>query len=547
MMSGQPVLILKEGSQRETGKTALHNNIKAATVIADAVRTTLGPYGMDKLLVDSLGDVTVTNDGATILKELEVEHPAAKMIVEVAKTQDSEVGDGTTTSVVLAGELLRRAEELVEKNVHPTVITSGYSKAAEKAREFLSQIAVNIDPSDKRMLANVAETALSGKNIGGANDYIADLAVRSVLAVAEDVNGEKRADIKRIKVEKKHGADVRSSELIEGVLIDKERAHPRMPELVEKAKVALITQALEIKKTEISSSIEIRDPTKIQAFMDEEEKEQKEMADRIIASGANVVICEKGISDVVQHYLARNGIYAVQRAKKSDMEALARATGGRLVANIRELSKSDLGEAGLVEERKVSSDAMTFVTKCRHPKSVSVLLRGGTEQSVNDYERAFNDAIHVVALVVEDGKVVPGGGAAEIEISMRLRKYSAEIGGREQLAVDAYATSLEYIPRTLAENAGKDPVDTLIDLKSRHSKEAGRYDGISSDDGKIKDMVKAKVLEPLRVKRQAIASATEVASMILRIDDVVAAKRPTDEEKKGPGGQSGMPGMPPGM
>ena len=549
MMSGQPVIILKEGTQRETGKTALHDNIKAALVIADAVRSTLGPYGMDKMLVDSLGEVTITNDGATILKELEVEHPAAKMIVEVAKTQDSEVGDGTTTAVVLAGELLKRAEELIDKNVHPTVITIGFTKAKEKAFEILDEIALELKKDDAKLLQQVAATSLTGKNIGGANSFIAELAVKSVKEVAEESDGQTKVDVKRIKVEKKHGGSVHDSELVQGVVLDKERAHPRMPERVEDARIALITQALEIKKTEISSSIEIRDPAKIQQFLDEEEREQREMAEKLVAAGANVVICEKGISDVVQYYLSKSHVYAVQRAKKSDMEALARATGGRLIANLRDLSKGDLGSAKLVEERKIAGDAMTFITGCKNPKSVTVLLRGGTEHAVNDYERAFNDAMRAAAIALEDGKIVTGGGSAEMEVALRLRDYCAKVGGREQLAVDAFAEAMEFIPRTLAENAGKDPVDTLIELKSKHGKKGeGVHYGVSADDGKIKDMLKEKVLEPLRVKKQAIASATEVASMILRIDDVVAAKRPEEKGKEMSGGSSGMPpGMPPGM
>lgn len=547
MMSGQPVIILKEGTQRETGRSALHNNIAAALAIADAVRSTLGPYGMDKMLVDSLGDVTVTNDGATILKELEIEHPAAKMIVEVAKTQDSEVGDGTTTAVVLAGELLREAQELVDKNIHPTIVSTGYMGAKEAAEKILEGIAIETK-GDSKYLQYVGLTSLSGKNVGGQNEFLADLAVKAVREVAEERDGRQYVDVKRIKVEKKHGASILSSELVQGVVIDKERVHPRMPELVDNAKIALITQALEIKKTEISSSIEVRDPMKLQQFLDEEEKEQRDMAEKLISAGANVVICEKGISDVVAYYLSKNKVYAVQRAKKSDMEALSKATGGRLVANLRDFSERDLGSAKKVEERKVAGDSMTFVTGCRNPKSVSVLLRGGTEHSVNDYERAFNDAVKSVAAAFEDGKVVAGGGSAEIEVAMRLRDQSTKVGGREQLAIIAFADALEHIPRVLAENAGKDPVDSMIELKSKHSgNREGAYFGVSADDGKIKDMTKAKVFEPLRVKRQAIASATEVACMILRIDDVVAAKKP-EEKGGGSGGAGGMPGgMPPGM
>lgn len=548
-MAGQPIIILKEGTERESGKSARQSNIAAAIAIADAVRSTLGPRGMDKMLVDSLGEVVVTNDGAKILKELEVEHPAAKMMVEVAKTQDNEVGDGTTTAVILAGELLKRAGELADKNVHPTVITAGYKLAEEKAFELLDKVAIDITADQTGLLKNVAETAISGKNVGGGNEYLAELSVKSVKMVAEKVGDGYSVDTDDIKIEKKHGASVSESEIVSGLVIDKERVHPRMPARVEDARIALITSALEIKKTEVSSSIQIKDPSLIQKFLDQEDETLREMADSIVAAGANVVICEKGISDTVQHYLAKAGIYAVQRAKKSDMEKLSRATGGKLVANIRDLGKSDLGKAKEVEQRKISNEEMTFITGCRNPKSVTVLLRGGTEHVVDELEAAFTDAMRVVAVAIEDGKVVAGGGSVETYISMRLRDYSSGVGGREQLAVEAFATALEYIPRTLAENSGLDPVDLLIELKSRHARAKGAcYDGIAVEEGKIKDMLKAKVLEPIRVKRQAIASASEVANMILRIDDVIASKKGAGGS---PGGMppGGMPpgGMPPGM
>ncbi len=544
MLQGQPIIILREGTERESGKSARHGNIAAAIAIADAVRSTLGPSGMDKMLVDGLGEVVITNDGATILKELEVEHPAAKMLVEVAKTQDNEVGDGTTTAVILAGELLRRAETLVDKNVHPTVIAAGYTIAQDKATEFLEQMALKIDRTDLKALKNIAETAVTGKNVGGDTDYVADLAVRAVVAILDESSGKIKADTGNIKVEKKHGAAVSDSQLIQGIIIDKERVHSRMPQYVDDAKIALIGQALEVKKTEVSSSIQIRDPGKLQLFLDQEEQTLKEMADRITSVGANVVICEKGISDIVQHYLSKSGIFAVQRAKKSDMEKLAKATGGRIIANVRDIVDKDLGKAKRVEQKKVSEEDMTFVTGCKNPKSVTVLLRAGTEHVVEELERAFNDAIRVVSVAVEDGKMVPGGGAVEISLSLNLRSYASSVGGREQLAVEAFAEALEILPRTLAENAGLDPIDVLLELKTKHSAAGSKHlDGISIDDGKIKDMIKAKVLEPVRVKKQALASATEVAIMILRIDDVIAAK-------KGAGGMppGGMPqGMPPGM
>ncbi len=551
MMAGQPIIILREGTERESGKSARQNNIAAAIAIADAVRSTLGPRGMDKMLVDSLGEVVVTNDGATILKELEVEHPAAKMMVEVAKTQDNEVGDGTTTAVILAGELLKRAGELADKNVHPTVITAGYKIAEDKAFELLDEMAISVKPDDAETLRSVAETAISGKNVGGGNEYLAELAVKSVKMVAEKVDGGYRADTDNIKIEKKQGASVSESEIISGFVIDKERVHPRMPDRVKDAKIALITQALEIKKTEVSSSIQIKDPSQIQKFLDQEDETLKLMADQVIGAGANVVICEKGISDAVQHYLARAGVYAVQRAKKSDMEKLAKSTGAKLTANVRDLTKSDLGYAKEVEQRKISNEEMTFIIGCKNPKSVTVLLRGGTEHVVEELDAAFTDAMRVVAVAVEDGKVVAGGGAVETYISMHLRSFSSSVGGREQLAVEAFATALEYIPRTLAENSGLDPVDLLLELKSRHSKGKGVcHDGISIEDGKIKDMVRAKVLEPVRVKRQAISSAAEVANMILRIDDVIASKKggaPGAPPGGMPPGMGGMGGMPPGM
>ncbi len=554
MLQGQPIIILKEGTERESGKSARHGNIAAAIAIADAVRSTLGPSGMDKMLVDGLGEVVITNDGATILKELEVEHPAAKMLVEVAKTQDNEVGDGTTTAVVLAGELLKRAEVLVDKNVHPTVIAVGYKIAQDKATEYLEQMALSVDRKDMKTLKSIAETAVTGKNVGGDTEYVADLAIRAVTAILEESNGKVRADTDNIKVEKKHGAAVSDSQLIQGIILDKERVHSRMPEYVDDAKIALVNQALEVKKTEVSSSIQIRDPGRLQSFLDQEEQTLKEMADRVKAVGANVVICEKGIGDIVQHFLAKNGVYAVQRAKKSDMEKLAKATGGRIVANVRDITEKDLGRAKRVEQKKVSEEDMTFVTGCRNPKSVTVLLRAGTEHVVEELDRAFNDAIRVTSAAVEDGRIVPGGGAVEIALSLKLRDYASTVGGREQLAVEAFAESLEILPRTLAENAGLDPIDILLALKTSHSEKGSKHtEGISLDSGKIKDMVRARVLEPIRVKKQALASATEVAVMILRIDDIIAARKggagmpPGGMPPGMPPGMGGMGGMPPGM
>ncbi|MBX8644733.1 MAG: TCP-1/cpn60 chaperonin family protein [Thermoplasmata archaeon] len=552
MLQGQPIIILREGTERDTGKSARHNNIAAAIAVADAVRSTLGPSGMDKMLVDSMGEVVITNDGATIMKELEIEHPAAKMLVEVAKTQDNEVGDGTTTAVILAGELLKRSEKLVEMNVHPTVIAAGFKMAQEKATEMLLKMAIEVGRKDSKTLKSIAETAVTGKNVGGDTSLIADLAVRAVLSVVDDTGSAVRADTDNIKVEKKHGAAVSDSQLIQGIVIDKERVHPRMPEFVENANIALVNQALEIKKTEVSSSIQIKDPSQIQRFLDQEESSLKEMADTLIKSGANVVICEKGISDSVQHHLSKAGIYAVQRAKKSDLEKLAKATGGKIIANVRDITQKDLGHSARVEQRKVSDEDMTFVTGCRNPKSVTVLLRAGTEHVAEELERAFNDAIRVVAAAIEDGKMVPGGGAVEIALALKLRDYASSVGGREQLAVEAFAESLEILPRILAENAGLDPIDTILELKTRHSSKVSTHsEGISVDGGRIKDMVKSKVLEPVRVKKQVLSSATEVAIMILRIDDVIAAKKGSGagQPPQGgmPPGMGGMPGMPPGM
>ena len=546
MMQGQPIIILREGTSREKGKSSQFNNIAAARAVADAVRSTLGPRGMDKMLVDSLGDVTITNDGVTILKEIDVEHPAAKMIVEVAKTQDQEAGDGTTTAVILAGELLKEAESLLEANVHPTTIARGYRLAAEKAVQLLRDISFPVKPTDAGALKEIAATAMGGRSVGDAKAYLSDIAVRAVLAVAEDIAGEHRADIDNVKVEKKHGHAITDTELVEGVVLDKERVHPRMPEHVEDAKIALINRALEVKKTEVSEEIKIRDPAKLTAFLQEEERTLKAYVDTIKKSGANVVICQKGIDDLVQHYLAKEGMYAVRRVKDSDMEKLAKATGGRVVTALEDLSAKDLGRAKLVEERKIGSDEMTYVTGCKNPKAVSIVIRGGTDHVVEEVERIVHDALRVVSAAVEDGTALAGGGSADIEVSMRLRDYAATQGGREQLAIEAFAKALEVVPWTLAENAGLNMIDTLIELKSAHEGKKGAMIGVDMYSGKPADMRKAHVVEPLRVKRQAYESATDAATMILRIDDVIAAKR--TEMKEGAGGEGhGHGGMPPGM
>ncbi|MDD2778162.1 MAG: thermosome subunit alpha [Methanocellales archaeon] len=536
-LGGTPIFILKEGSERTRGKDAQSRNILAAKAIANAVRTTLGPKGMDKMLVDPLGDIIITNDGVTILKEMEIEHPAAKMIVEVAKTQDDEVGDGTTAAVVIAGELLKQAEDLLDQEVHPTVIASGYRMAAEKAKEILGAIATTLAPNDLIALKKIAVTSMTGK--GSARDSLAELAVKADKAVEEDG----KVDVDNIKVEKKVGGSTEDSRLIEGIILDKERVHPGMPKTVKKAKIALINAALEMEKTEVDAKIEITSPDQLKSFLDEEENILKKIVEKIKASGANVVFCQKGIDDMVQHYLAKAGIFATRRVKESDMEKLARATGGKIVTNIDEIANSELGKAGLVEERKIGEEEMLFVEQCDNPKAVSLLLRGGTEHVVDELERALHDALRVVGVVIEDKKQVAGGGASEVEVALRLREYASSVGGREQLAIEAFANALESIPRTLAENAGLDPIDMLVALRSQHEK-GKKNAGLDVYKGKVIDMMEAGVVEPLRVRTQAISSATEAAVMILRIDDVIAASA-TRGPAMPPGG--GMPGGMGGM
>ena len=540
MMGGQvPILVLKEGTERETGRGAQKKNIEVAKAIADAVRTTLGPKGMDKMLVDSLGDIVITNDGATILKEIDVAHPTAKMMVEVAKVQDTEVGDGTTTAVVLAGELLKRAEELLDQNVHPTIITNGFRLAAEKALELLPELGTKVDSDE--LLKEIAMTAMTGKNVGEAKEYLAEIAVNAVKAIVSEEDGKKIADIDNIKVEKKQGGGIKDTELIDGIVLDKEKVHPRMPKVVKDAKIALINTGFEVKKTEISAKIQINDPSQIQAFLDQEQEEIKKMVEKVKEVGANVVFCQKAIDDIAQHYMAKYGIYAVRRVKKSDMAKLAKATGGKIITNLDDLTPEDLGYAEIVEERKIGEDNMTFVRGCKNPKAVSILIRGGTEHVVAEAERALHDALKVVGVAMEDGYAVAGGGAAEIELALKLREFAPSVGGREQLAIEAFADALEIIPRTLAENAGMDAIDIIMKLKAEHQK-GNKHAGVDVIEGKISDMVEKKVIEPMRVKKQAIESATEVATMILRIDDVIASKR-TEPPKGGQGGPGGgMPG-----
>jgi len=553
MMGNQPIIVLKEGTESTRGKTAHSNNIMAARAVADAVKSTLGPKGMDKMLVDGMGDIVITNDGATILKELDIEHPAAKMVVEVAKTQDNECGDGTTTAVVIAGELLKKSESLIDQNVHPTVISNGFRLASQEAVRVLKDIGFQVSPTDKKTLRLIAQTAMTGKGVGGEREHLSDIAVDAVTSVAEKTGENYKVDIDNIQVEKKHGGAVSDTKMIKGLILDKERVHPRMPRVIKDAKIALVDRALEIKKTEVEAKIQIRDPMQMQKFLDEEENTLKQMVEKVKKSGANVLICEKGIDDLAQHYLAKEGVYAVRRVKRSDMEKLAKATGGKIITNLEDLKASELGMAAQVEETKIADSDMTFVTGCKNPKAVSILIRGGTEHVVDEVERALHDALKVVAVAIEDGVAVPGGGAPEIELALRLRDYGQTVGGREQLAIEAFAEALEIIPWTLAENAGMDSIDVLIELKNAHMKKAGRNFGVNVLQNKVSDMLDAKVIEPLRVKTQAIQSATEVASMILRIDDVIASKKTSPAEMGGgrgpggPGGMGGMGGMPPGM
>jgi thermosome len=540
MMAGTPILVLREGAEREKGKGAVGNNIAAARAIADAVRSTLGPRGMDKMLVDSMGDVTITNDGVTILKEVDVEHPAAKMLVEVAKTQDQQCGDGTTTAVVLSGELLKRAESLIDQNIHPTVISRGFSLAlAEADRLLRKEIGTPVRPDDDEILSEVAQTAMGSKGVFGSRAELAKLAVKAVKTIAEKHENRTVADISLIQVEKKFGGGIADTQLVEGLILDKERGHPRMPTEVKDAKIALLNSSLEIKKTEFESKINIKAPGQLQGFLDQEDRTFREMVDAVKASGANVVISQKGIDDVVLHYLARAGIYAVKQVKESDMQKLSRATGGKVVTGYKELSSSDLGRAGAVEQRKIGDSHMTFVTGCKGARSVSILIRGGTEHVTQEVERSLNDALKVVASVLEDGVICPGGGATEMELAVRLRKFARTVGGREQLAVEAYAQALEVVPWALAENAGYDAVNTLIGLRQAHEGNLPTKNaGINfSAQGKPADMFQLKVVEPLRVKTQALSSATEVASMVLRIDDVIASKKSAPPASP-PGGHS---------
>jgi thermosome len=542
---GVPVLILREGSGRSRGKDAQRNNIMAARTIAEAVKSALGPKGMDKMLVDSFGDVTITSDGRTILDKMDIEHPAAKMMVEVAKTQDAEVGDGTTTAVILAGELLGKAEDLINKGVHPTVIVEGYIKAADKALETLENIAIPVKPAGKEFLKKVAATSMASKLVAEKKEQLAAIAVEAVLSVARKVGEDYLVDLDDITIEKKPGESLTETRLIEGLVLDKEVVHSGMPKRVEKAKIALLESALEIKKTEFDTKINIERPEQIESFMREEEDMLKAIVEKIVATEANVVICQKGIDDMVQHFLARKGVLAVQRVKESDMKKLAMATSGKTVTNLDGLSKSDLGYAELVEERKIGDDKMTFIEGCKNPRSIAILIRGADKRFLDEAERSVHDALCVVRDVVQVPKIVAGGGAPEMEIARTLRGYAETLPGREQLAVRSFGEAMEIVPLTLGENAGLDPIDLLLELRARHEK-GEKWAGADVFEGKIKDMRELEVYEPLAVKKQTIKSAVEATTMILRVDDVIASGR-MKAPPMPPGGMSGggYGGMPP--
>jgi thermosome len=548
-LSGQsgsiPILVMREGSGRSRGRDAQRNNIMAARTIAEAVKSSLGPKGMDKMLVDSSGDVIITSDGRTILDKMDIEHPAAKMMVEVAKTQDAEVGDGTTTAVILAGELLGKAEDLINKGVHPTVIVEGYNKAADKALETLENIAISVKPENKAFLKKVAATSMASKLVSANKEQLADIAVGAVLSVAQKAGEGYLVDLDDIMVEKKPGESMSETRLIEGLVLDKEVVHSGMPKRVEKANIALLESALEIKKGEFDTKINIELPEQMDSFLREEEGMLKAMVEKIVASGANVVICQKGMDDMVQHFLARKGLLAVQRVKESDMKKLGMATGGKPVTNLEGLSNSDLGFAELVEERKIGDDKMTFIEGCKNPRSVSILIRGSDKRFLDEAERSVHDALCVVRDVVQAPKIVAGGGAPEMEVAKALRDYAETLPGREQLAVRSFGEAMEIVPLTLGENAGLDPVDLLLELRTRHEK-GEKWAGVDVFEGKIKDMREQEVYEPLAVKKQTIKSANEAATMILRVDDVIASgrmKAPPMPPGGMPGG--GYGGMPP--
>ena len=541
---GQQVVILKEGTERSTGRDARSSNIMAARIVSEAVKTSLGPKGMDKMLVDSFGDVTITNDGATMLKEMDVQHPAAKMMVEVSTTQDDEVGDGTTSVVILTGELLGKATELMEKKVHPIVIIDGYRQAEEKALEILEEIAEKVNPKDKKVLMKVSKTTMESKLINQHSDYLSDISVDAVLQIAEPEGDGYTVDLDMIKIEKKPGASMTETRLVRGLIIDKEVVHDGMPKQIKEAKIGLLNAAMEIEKTEFDSKIAIETPEQMQAYLDQEENMLRDMVKKVKAEGINVLFCQKGIDDMVQHFLAREGILAARRLKKSDMEALAKSTGAKVVNSVDQLSAEDAGYAELVEERKVSDDSMIFVEGCKNPKAVTVLIRGGTERVVDEADRSIHDALCVIKDVVEEPKIVAGGGAPEIETARLLREFAEKLAGRERLAVIAFADALEVIPTTLAENSGMDPIDAISDIQSEHAK-GNKWVGINGYTNKVDDLSKINVYEPMVVKAQAIKSATEAATLLLKIDDIIAVSKMSGPP--GGGMPPGMGGMPPGM
>ncbi len=548
--TNMPVVLLKEGASETKGREAQKNNIAASKIIAEIVRSSLGPRGMDKMLVDSLGDVTITNDGATILKEIDVQHPAAKMLVEISKTTDNEVGDGTTSVVVLAGSLLENAESLITQDVHPIVIVDGYRKAARKAKQFLEEIADVVTANDKSILQKIAKTSMQTKLVRKDSTHLADLVVKAVLAVSEKEGEKYTVDIDDIKVEKKAGGSMEDCNIIQGIVLDKEIVHGGMPKKIDNAKIALLNAALEINKTETDAKINISNPQQLKSFLDEENKMLKSMVDKVIASGATVVLCQKGLDDMAQHYLAKAGILAVRRVKESDLTKLAKATGARIITNLDDLFEKDLGTAAVVEERKIEEDRWVFIEGCKHPKSVTLLLRGGSQRVVDEVERSVHDAIMVVRDVMELPSIVAGGGAPETYAASKLRTWSKSLEGREQLAVEKFADSLETIPLTLSENAGMDPIDTLATLRSRQIK-GEKWTGIDVMKGRVGNMKSSDIIEPLAVKNQVVSAAAEAACMILRIDDVIATAKsagpPPGAEGGMPPGMGGMGGMPPGM
>jgi len=531
-----PVLVLKESALQQKGRDAQKNNIAAAKLVADLVKTSLGPRGLDKMLVDSLGDVTITNDGATILKEIDAQHPAAKMMVEVSKTIDTEVGDGTTSSVVFTGALLEKAEKLLEKDVHSTVIVDGYQAASEKSLELLADFAKSVKPDDQESLIKIAKTSMQSKLISEDSEPMSKLVVGAILKIAEKNGDAYSVDLDNLKVEKKSGASIQDTALIKGIVLDKEIVHSGMPTKIQNAKIALVNAALEVEKTEMSAEIRISDPTQMQMFLEEENRMLKEMVTKLHHAGTNVLICQKGIDDISQHYLAKHGILAVRRVKESDMTKLAKATGGRITTNLDDITEKDLGHADLVQQKKIETDKWVFIEGCKNPHSVTILIRGGSQRVVDEVDRSIHDSLMVVKDVIETPSIVTGGGSAEAYLAGQLNEYADSFDGREQLAVKQYAEALESIPLTIAENAGMDPIDTIISLRAKQNS-GKKAAGINAKESKIGDMNSLSILEPLVVKEQIIKSATETACMILRIDDVIAIS----------GGPSsgGPPGMPP--